>query len=360
MKRDSAQLKGRMSGHWLSAFSTLAPCLDQASQRLGRNVSCPVNGGTDGFRLFNDANETGGGVKQALGVFPQGIDLLMWVNDWNYVQTYDSLRDWLGGDFRSKPQPTRVLPSVPTLSIEEESKRRSWLNSVWIESLSLACPESEPAMRYFTNRCINFSALFSRDIRFHPSLSYVNYDTGEFVGRFAAIVSLVRNNDGRPVTLHRTYLSDDGFKLELGNDLDCRKMCPPVDRTIPGRHIRLYEPINNTIGICEGIETAMSVYEATGIPVWPCISASMMQSFSPPAGITKVLNFIDKDRNDAAQHSADILREKFSHDDCQLIDLLPPTPILSSDVKGVDWADQLLRDVSGFVLAKNHFDSQVI
>ena len=356
MKRDSSQLKGRMSGHWLSAFSTLAPCLDHAVERLGRNVSCPVNGGTDGFRLFIDANDTGGGVKHSLGVFPQGIDLLMWVNDWNFVQTYDSLNDWLGGDSCSLSQPSRVLPSIPELSIEEVAKRRSWLNSIWSESLSLSSSEAEPAMRYFTSRCINFSAMSSRDIRFHPSLSYTNYDTGEYLGRFGAILSLLRNNNGQPVTLHRTYLDSDGFKLNLGNDLDCRKMCPPVDRKVPGRHIRMFEPVDGTIGICEGIETAMAIYEATSIPVWPCISASMMQSFSPPPGIKKVLNFIDKDRNNAAQNSAEKLRENFSRDDCQLIDLLPPTPILSSDSKGVDWADQLLRDVSGFQMALEYFN----
>ena len=54
-KRNSTALKRRMEGRWLSAFLALAPALETAVNKLGKNVPCPIDGGTDGFRLFRDA-----------------------------------------------------------------------------------------------------------------------------------------------------------------------------------------------------------------------------------------------------------------------------------------------------------------
>ena len=34
-----------------------------ALSRLGRHVPCPAHGGKDGFRLFRDTDETGGGIR---------------------------------------------------------------------------------------------------------------------------------------------------------------------------------------------------------------------------------------------------------------------------------------------------------
>ena len=49
-------------GRWLDIFRAFAPALDDACLRVGRHVPCPVHGGKDGFRLFEDAAETGGGI----------------------------------------------------------------------------------------------------------------------------------------------------------------------------------------------------------------------------------------------------------------------------------------------------------
>lgn len=65
---------------------------------------------------------------------------------------------------------------------------------------------------------------------------------------------------------------------------------------------------------------------------------------------TTVLNFVDKDRNNAGEKSALILEEQLRLRGIKVFNLLPPTPILQSDEKGVDWADQLMRDIKGFDL----------
>ena|GEM_PF-3875092 len=65
---DADQVRQHSRGHWLAILSRLAPELAPAIQRLGRHVPCPVHGGKDGFRLFRDAPETGGGICNSCGV----------------------------------------------------------------------------------------------------------------------------------------------------------------------------------------------------------------------------------------------------------------------------------------------------
>ena len=343
-KRNSADLKRRMEGKWLSAFSFLAPSLQQAIEQLGRNVPCPVNGGTDGFRLFEDANYTGGGVKQSWRVIPEGIDMLMWVNDWSFPKAYDELEAWLG-DKPVEAGPVHLHRQKPV----DETGLRSWLNRIWKEALSLEDSGAHPARAYFNNRWIKAAALSSDDVRFHPSLTYKDRQ-GNLLGEFGAVVSLVRNNEGEPVSIHRTFLTDNGLKIDLGRQHKPKKSTPSVNKHSKGRQVRLFAPVNGFIGTSEGLETALSVYQATQFPVWPNLSNTNLHSFVPPKGVHTVVNFVDKDRNKAGENSAKVLWDHLKPKGIRVINLLPPTPILASDEKGVDWADQLKRDVSGFLL----------
>lgn len=67
------------AGHWGYIASCIAPQLEQAIAKAGRHVPCPVNGGKDGFRVFKDFDETGGGSSNKDGQFANGFKLLCWV-----------------------------------------------------------------------------------------------------------------------------------------------------------------------------------------------------------------------------------------------------------------------------------------
>lgn len=343
MKRNSTELKRRMQHRWLSAFNSLAPSLSEAVSKLGENVPCPITGGTDGFRLFRDADLTGGGVKQSERVIPEGIDMLMWVNDWTFPEAYDALLEWLDG----KPvQAGPVYTAKP--KVQDETALRAWLNRIWAESLPLNSTMSYPARAYFSYRRIAKAALASSDIRFHPNLNYKV--KGVLVGTFPAVVCLVRNNNGKAVGIHRTFITKGGLKVELGEGRKARKLSPTVSKETKGRLIRTSSPANGILGLAEGLETALSVYEARSFPVWSGLSNTILQSFVPPSGVHTVLNFLDKDRNKASENSAVIVQKNLSARGIRVINLLPPTPILDTDPKGVDWADQWLRDPHGFDL----------
>lgn len=343
--RNSTQLKRRMEGHWLSAFRALAPALDFAIEKLGRNVPCPLEGGTDGFRLFKDANETGGGVKQSWRVIPEGIDMLMWVNNWDYPKVYDELEAWLG----EKPIDRGMQNHHHHRKSLDESGLRVWLNQIWNEALALPDPKAQPGRLYFYHRGMFQAAMSATDIRFHPQLNYKD-EQGNSLGHYGSVLALIRNNSGEPVAIHRTYLTKGGYKLRLGSNLNSKKMTPSVNQRSKGRHVRLFAPQNGYLGVCEGLETALAVYQAKQFPVWPGLSATMLPSFVPPQGVHTVLNFVDKDRSHAGENASILLEDRLAARGIQVFNLLPPTPILSSDEKGIDWADQLERDVSGFDL----------
>ena len=343
-KRNSTEMKRRMEGRWLNAFKALAPTLDQAIDHLGTNVPCPVEGGTDGFRLFKDANYTGGGVKQSWRIIPEGIDMLMWVNDWSFTKVYDELEAWLGD------KPVDVGPKcLPKPKPVDEEGLRKWLNRIWKESLPLPDMAAYPARAYFSYRWVKSASLSANDVRFHPCLNYKDKQ-GNVLGKYGVVLSLVRNNEGEPVAIHRIFITKGGLKVNLGKPHKPKKMTPSVNQRSKGRHIRLFAPKDGYLGVSEGLETALAVYEAKQFPVWPGLSNTILQSFVPPPGVHTILNFVDKDRNHAGENAAEILRANLAPKGIRVIDLLPPTPILDTDEKGVDWADQLKRDVSGFGL----------
>lgn len=347
-KRNAKELKQRMKGYWLSAYKSIAPELKQAIDKLGDNVPCPLAGGTDGFRLFRDANETGGGVKQAEGVFAQGIDLLMWLKGWTFTEVLDELEAFLGG----KPVKSSFIKTPLSTSKNDEASLRKWLNTVWKNSFSFTDSKSAPARAYFYNRGMLDAALCSRSLRFNPSLAYRD-SSGNLIGLYPAIIALIRNNLGVPVGLSRTYITEQGFKVELGQGLKAKKMTPSVLKRSKGRHVHLAKPKDGYLGVAEGIETALAVYQGTKFPTWPTMSSTMLEAFSPPREVHTLLIFADKDRSGVGERSAHALCSSLAWRGIRTLVLTPPIPILSTDEKGIDWADQLVRDVTGFDLISN-------
>lgn len=75
------------------------------------------------------------------------------------------------------------------------------------------------------------------------------------------MLALVTDDEGRIVTLHRTYLTPEGIKAPVEAP---KKLYAGGAR---GGLIRLGEP-SDVLGIAEGIETALSARTLFKIPVW--------------------------------------------------------------------------------------------
>ena len=182
---------------------------------------------------------------------------------------------------------------------------------------------------------------YPETLRLHPALPY--YDSaGVELGHWPALVAVVAGADGQPVTLHRTYLTAEGAKapVEHANKL----MAYPAERTLGGGAIRLL-PAGSTLGLAEGIETALAVTQATGLATWPAVSAGLLAQFQPPAGVHEVLIWADQDRSGAGQGAATVLAERLNTAGRAVRILLPSGPI-PAGAKGVDWLD-ILNAVGG-------------
>lgn len=334
------EVRQLVRGRWGEILAALAPQLRPALDRAGRHVPCPVHGGKDGFRVFKDVNDTGGSVCNTCGVFPDGFATLMWVNDWDFLTALRAVADYpcVG---TSTGRPARKVKPEPQKG-EDDEKLRQALNRVWNESVPLLDRDAEPARLYLARRGISIRPPDA--LRFHSSLSY--YDGEKRIGEFPAIIAMVSGTQGNPVTIHRTYLTQDGKKAPV--DSPKKLMSYPKDRKIIGGAIRLVDP-GPVLAIAEGLETALAVMEGTGLPVWSAVNALLLENFVPPAGVNRVIVFADKDRpteqhpKGHGQEAAKRLVQRLWKAGVKASAIVPAGEIPPGQ-KSLDWLDILNRD----------------
>jgi hypothetical protein len=91
---DKEKLKEQAKGHWLDILEALAPDFQEAIDECPKHVPCPFHGGKDGFRFFNDADETGMAICNTCGAFSP-YKLLMEANDWDFHKTLREINNYL-------------------------------------------------------------------------------------------------------------------------------------------------------------------------------------------------------------------------------------------------------------------------
>ena len=64
------------------------------------------------------------------------------------------------------------------------------------------------------------------------------------------------------------------------------------------------------LGVCEGIEDALSAWILWQIPTWATLGTSGMRTFEPPEEIRELLIFADRDENGAGEKAAWELAER--------------------------------------------------
>ena len=110
--------------------------------------------------------------------------------------------------------------------------------------------------------------------------------------------------DGKPKQIHRTYLTEDGRKAEVE---PCRMFMP--GQLPKGGAIRLGEA-HETIGIAEGIETALSARWLHRLTVWATTTAGLLEAWQPPKNAKRVLVFGDNDDSHTGQAAAHALAKR--------------------------------------------------
>lgn len=358
---DARKVKQAARGQWLDIISCLAGSLATAAKKPGAHFPCPVHGGKDGFRFFKDANDTGGGICNTCGSFDDGFKMLQWINDYTFPEAVADVGQQLRMDPENEAhvnRPQRPVMAAPVESAEEKRKRvfkdkklRDELARVWCEGIGLDLPAAEPARLYFARRGLSLKyVLATPNLRFHRSLPY--FHEGELIGEFPAIIALVYDGELKPVTIHRTFIDEEGYKAKVPY---AKKLMPyPSDRNLKGACIPLMElNVGNCVegstalGVTEGIETAFSIIEAADgrLPVWPLISDKILEGFIPPHPVSELCIYGDQDVEEAGLMATVKLKSRLTEDfdDVQVVGYLPPRCLIEHGEKGVDWLDVYIR-----------------
>ncbi|MBT5470512.1 MAG: hypothetical protein HOK41_07895, partial [Nitrospina sp.] len=251
MRIDSDFVKNCALGRWRDILLFLAPHLHQIINLDKHHGPCPLCGGKDRCRCFNDFENTGGIICNQCGGGANGLDVLMWANGWGFSEAFKAVVSYLGLTTNLLPIIRKHMPKQ-----KEWYGKRKQLDKIWSESQA----DVERVRDYFEYRGLKRS--FSGTLRFHPNLPYYHNDK-TVTYHPAMLAQIICGVD--VVGMHRTYLDSDGpGKAPVSSP---KKTIKCAD-TMSGGSIRLFEPeLGKPLVLCEGIETALAIHSYTDWPV---------------------------------------------------------------------------------------------
>jgi hypothetical protein len=230
------------------------------------------------------------------------------------------------GGVSSRHTGTHTPPPPPKPRSPDEKKRWA-LHAVWNEAAPLT--HEDPVMAYLAGRGIVLAQTdLPTSLRFHAQLRYYATD-GRPYTTHPGMVARIDDPSGHMVSVHRTYLSADGYKA--ATEKTRKLMTPTLPGATVGGAIRLY-PAGEVLAVTEGIETALAVHLMTGLPTWSAMCAGSLGSLVVPDAVRLVVIAADHDKNGVGLHGAQELARRLLAEGRSAKILLPERP-------GTDWAD---------------------
>lgn len=275
-----------------------------------RNVHgpCPIcQDGKDRFR-FDDKDGDGTYICNQCGA-GSGFTLIQKVRGWDFA--------------RAAREIDAVVGNVQIQEVKDqqtEAEKVAAIKRMMGKAVKLA--PGVPAWDYLVGRCKITEP--PADLWSHPGITHPSGS-----GTHPALLAVMRYADGQGSSIHRTFLTKDGWKAPLE---PCRMVMP--GKPINGSCVRLGTPVDGRVGIAEGIETALCASGLFGLPVWAAISAGGLTAWDPPASIQSVIIFGDNDATFTGQSSAYILARRLKLAGLE-VDVQIPS------VKGADWCDMM-------------------
>ena len=150
---------------------------------------------------------------------------------------------------------------------------------IWRDAQPL---RASPAKAYLESRGILAA---SPALRFHSRTPLGPKGRTRFLPAMIAAVSL----DEGPIAIHRTFLSTEA-STKATFDKPKRAL-----GSLGEAAVRLFAPVSGKLGLAEGIESALSAYALTGIPVWATLGNERFGLVSIPESVTELHLFVDHD-----------------------------------------------------------------
>lgn len=327
---DSAlnRIKHTAQGRWPEIFA--AAGMDPG-HFVKSNRPCPLCGGRDRFSLLKGERNEPDGRWYCRGCgYGDGIELVKRFRGSTFPQTLRWLEAYLGIEHQRESfchRPEGLSEAEKTVR-RRERNLAFWNAAVPLRDLS----RESPQWKYLASRGLgacDASAMLRAEAE---TEAWETNEDGErrSAGRYPVLLAAVTDGSGGIITLHRTFLTPDGGKAPLSSP---KKLAPGA---IEDGLIRLFPP-TAIFCLAEGIETALSVHEMTGLPVWSAISLTGLRKFGEvPEGVKKIHICGDNDRSYAGAAGAYELaaRIRRSRPDIEVAVHIPPEP-------GTDWNDVL-------------------
>lgn len=297
----------RARGRWRDILLALA--VTSAKELNGKHGPCPFCAGKDRFR-YEDHQGSGSWICTHCTSDrgrESGMSFVMKAKGVNFLEAKRLVETVIG-------EAKVAAPKATSLSEEE---RRAMLKRMWRSGKLL--DGHDIASRYLAGRRISPSQ-WPAELRWHGSLFF---DKGQSM---PAMIARFSDPTNTHATIHRTWLEEPGVKAKG----IARKMMPGK---IPhGGSVRL-GPAAATMGIAEGLETALSASIIFGITVWAATSTSFLKLWQPPPEAKTIIIFADGDENYAGQYSAYALAYKLKTENINVTVEIPKL--------GQDWNDVL-------------------
>lgn len=327
---DSAlnRIKHTAQGRWPEIFA--AAGMDPG-HFVKSNRPCPLCGGRDRFSLLKGERNEPDGRWYCRGCgYGDGIELVKRFRGSTFPQTLRWLEAYLGIEHQRESfchRPEGLSEAEKTVR-RRERNLAFWNAAVPLRDLS----RESPQWKYLASRGLgacDASAMLRAEAE---TEAWETNEDGErrSAGRYPVLLAAVTDGSGGIITLHRTFLTPDGGKAPLSSP---KKLAPGA---IEDGLIRLFPP-TAILCLAEGIETALSVHEMTGLSVWSAISLTGLRKFGEvPEGVKKIHICGDNDRSYAGAAGAYELaaRIRRSRPDIEVAVHIPPEP-------GTDWNDVL-------------------
>ncbi len=248
---------------------------------VNKHGPCPMCGGKDRFR-FDDKAGKGTWFCNGCGS-GDGFDLIERFTKGEF-KAIAALIDKMRGD---APEPQEFRPEA---SVE---LKREGLNRLWSSG-------NDPSIltQYFKSRWLDYITVANlTDVRGNPEVMFLDEEMGR--ADFPAMLAMVRNAKGEPISIHRTYLMKDGMRV--------KKLMPPTEK-ITGGAIRLRPIADGALIVAEGIETALAgkqlLLPLRDCGIWAAISANGLRELDVPSTVTHLFICADIDKSFTGQAAA--------------------------------------------------------
>lgn len=259
---------------------------------------------------------------------------------------FDWARQWLGQptSYKGNQHDQTIIMDQQNPCTKEDSQQDNGAptpeqRAAKVAEIVSACTEIEgtPAQYYLQRRGI--SAPVPNCLRFRPNA---------FNG-YGALVAFAADDEGNILAVQQIYLTNDGHKAPV--DI-VKRTNKAVDNWAEKAVVRF--PGKAPIIIAEGVETALSIWQATGQETWACLGISNIRSAPLPK---KAAVIVARDGDIEGSKADNQIKRAIAHLQTRGMSVSVATPPEGKDFNdllltdGEEAVRDLIREAKSFILS---------